>query len=312
MRAAQYDRYGDPSVLYVGDAPIPEAGPGEVLVRVAASSVNHIDATARSGSARPATGFRFPKGTGVDFAGEVAAVGPGVGDLAPADRVWGFLPGLPRARTAAAAEFVVSKRRHLALTPSAVDVVDAAGLPLVGVTALVALRTHAKLQPGGRLLVRGASGGVGTVAVQLAKAMGAHVTALTSGDTLDFVRALGADAALDYHTHGPSSLGTFDAILDLTGTRLSAYRALLAPKGRMVTTATRGIPYILFSTIFGPRRVRAFIVAPSSELLADLAGFVDDGTLKPVVEKVFPLEQIAAAHGAIAAGGVRGKVVVTV
>ena len=311
MRAAQYDRYGDPSVLYVGDAPLPRAGTDEVLVRVAASSVNQIDATARSGSARAATGFRFPKGTGVDFAGEVAAVGTGVGDLAPGDRVWGFLPGLPRTRTAAAAQFVVAKRRHMSLAPG-IDLVHAAALPLVGVTALVALRTHAKLQPGGRLLVRGASGGVGSVVVQVAAAMGAQVTALTSGDTLDLVRSLGADAALDYHTHGPSSLGSFDAILDLTGTRLAAYRALLAPKGRMVTTATRAIPYILFSTVFGPRRVRAFVVAPRSELLTDLADLVDEGALKPVIDTVFPLDSIAEAHRALAAGGVRGKLVVAV
>jgi NADPH:quinone reductase-like Zn-dependent oxidoreductase len=312
MRAAQYDRYGDPPVLHVGDATMPVAGPGEVLVRVAATSVNQIDATARAGAARPATGLRFPKGTGVDFAGEVVATGSGVHGLGQGERVWGFLPGLPRARTAGAAEFVVSQRRHLAIAPVTIDLVDAAALPMVGVTALVALRKQVNVRPGTRLLVRGASGGVGTAAVQLAKAMGAHITALTSGDTLDLVRSLGADAALDYHTHGPSSLGAFDAILDLTGTRLGAYRALLAPRGRMVTTATRGIPYILFSSIFGPRRVRAFVVAPRSELLSELAGFVDGGALHPVVHQVFPLEQIAAAHDAMAHGGVRGKIVVTI
>ncbi len=311
MLAAQYDRYGAPGVLFQGEAPVPALGARRVLVKVAATSVNRIDGVIRSGALRLATGCRFPKGTGLDFAGEVTAIGTGATGVAVGDRVWGFLPGLASGRSAAAAEFVVSKPEHLGIAPSTIDLVDAAALPLVGVTALVGLR-HAGLRPGSHLLVRGASGGVGGVAVQLGKAMGAHVTALTSADTLDLVRSLGADAALDYRTHGPSSLGRFDAILDLTGTHLAAYRGLLAPRGRMVTTASTGIPYILLSHFHGPRRVRTFAAAPSRDRLTELAEFVNSGTLKPVIHRRFPLNEIAAAHQALLDGGVRGKVIVTV
>lgn len=312
MRAAQFDHYGGPEVLQVAQAPIPGAAAGQVLVAVRATSVNRLDTVVRSGHTRIATGFRFPQGTGVDFAGEVIGFGERVTGVAIGDRVWGALPGLRRGMSAAAADVVVVRREHLSAAPSRIETADAASLPLVALTALTALRRHLKLRPGVRLLVRGAGGGVGTAAVQLGKAMGAHVTALTSADTLDLVRRLGADAALDYRTHGPSQLEKFDAVLDLTGTHLAAYRALLAPRGRMVTTAARGVPYILFSVVHGPKRVRAFTVASKADLLVELAGFVDDGVLTPVIHRTFPLEEIAAAHRAFEQGGVAGKLVVTV
>lgn len=318
MRAAQYNRYGKPDVLHESSVAIPQAGPGRVLIKVHGTSVNIIDLHVRRGDLRIATGFGFgfgvgfPKGIGMDFAGEIEALGEGVAEFAVGDRVWGFLGGLPSGPSAAAAEFVVAHPAKFSLAPQNVDLVDAAALPMAAATALLALRDHTHVRPGDRVLIRGAGGGVGTAAVQLAKAMGGQVTALAGPHDLDFVRSLGADFALDYHTHGPDQLDRFDVILDVNGTRLGAYRHLLRRHGRMVTTAVAGLPYILGSSIYGSRRVRAFSAAPKSQLFADIAGYVDRGELRPVIGTVHPLSEIAAAHAAAEKGGGRGKQVVRV
>ncbi len=312
MRASQYNHYGKPGVLHESTVPIPEPGHGEVLIKVHGTGVNVIELHVRRGELRIATGFRFPKGMGMDFAGEIESLGAGAAGLAIGDRVWGFIPGLPTGPTAAGAEYLLAHPSKLSLAPTSIDLVDAAALPMAAATALIALRDHAHLKAGGRVLIRGASGGVGSAAVQLAKAMGAEVTALAGAANLEFVRSLGADAALDYHTHGPDQLGRFEAILDLTGSRLGAYRRLLAPHGRMVTTAVKGLPYILWSTIYGSRRVRSFTATPKTRTFADVAGYVDRGELKPVIDAVHSLAEMGAAHAALEAGGGRGKQLVRV
>ncbi|MEV4474051.1 NAD(P)-dependent alcohol dehydrogenase [Nonomuraea sp. NPDC049504] len=316
MRAVLFDRYGPPEVLYAGTLPKPVPGPGEVLVRVHAVSVNGGELHGRAGELRLVTDLMargFPKRVGLDFAGEVAALGPGVTGPGVGDRVWGAL-----GRTfGSLAEYVVVRPRQIALVPQGIDLVEAAALP-VGAVAVTALRDKAGLRPGERLLVRGGSGGVGHVAVQLGRAYGAHVTALAGGRTLDFVRDLGAHEAYDYATTTPSELGRFDVVLDTVGTEHPAYRGLLAPGGRMVAIAfdlRRLVPslaYIAASARHGRARVRAFSGRPTTRLLTDLAGHVAKGELRPAVDRVFPLEEAAAAHRALEAGGVRGKIVVKV
>ncbi|MFJ2175739.1 NAD(P)-dependent alcohol dehydrogenase [Streptomyces sp. NPDC087851] len=318
MRMARYDRYGPPEVLYEGTGPIPVAKPGEVLVRVHGSSVNGGELALRSGKARLLAGRRFPKRMGVDFAGEVAALdsrAAGLSGLSVGDRVWG-LPG--RTALGSAAEYVTVAPERLALAPAGLDPVRAAALPGVGTTAITALRDKARLRPGERLLVRGASGGVGTVAVQLGRAYGARVTALAGAKNLDFVRELGAHDAFDYATTGPAGLGSFDVVLDTVGTGTGAYRRLLAPGGRMVSISfdadhpLASLSYILATTVFGSRRVRFFSGNPRHELFAELTRQVESGAVRPVVDTVFPLADIAGAHRALEAGGVRGKHVVQV
>lgn len=319
MRAALYDGYGSPEVLYEGTAPKPVAGPGEVLVRVHAASVNGGELTGRAGKIRLVTGLAgrgFPKRTGIDFAGEVAALGSPMPALAPGDRVWGAL-----ARSqgfGSAAEFVVVRPRQLALAPAGFDLVQAAALPGVGTTVITALRDKARLTAGERLLVRGASGGVGSVAVQLGRAYGAHVTALAGAGKLDLVRDLGADDAFDYATTDADGLGPFDVVLDTVGTEFGAYRRLLAPGGRMVSIAfdtsrmLASLSYIVGSAVFGPRRVRFFSGNPGHELFAELTRLTENGAIRPVVHTVYPLTDIAGAHRALEAGGIRGKLVVDV
>ncbi|WP_328580946.1 NAD(P)-dependent alcohol dehydrogenase [Streptomyces sp. NBC_00370] len=315
MRAALYDSYGPPDVLYVGNTPAPSPGPDDVLVRVHATSVNGGELAGRAGRVRLVTGRSFPQRTGIDFAGEIAATGGSVTGLREGDRVWG---ALPRGRFGSTAEYVTARPRQLSFAPKGSTLVEAASLPATGTTAITALKAKARLAPGERLLVRGASGGVGSVAVQLGKALGAHVTALAGPKNLDFVRELGADEVLSYATTGPSELGTFDVVLDTVGSEHAAYRKLLAPGGRMVSIAfdlDRLLPslsYLVTSTVYGSRRVRFFSGNPRHDLFAELAGYVESGAIRPVVDTVHPLDGIVAAHRALEAGGVRGKHVIQI
>ncbi|MCA1222107.1 NAD(P)-dependent alcohol dehydrogenase [Streptomyces sp. 8L] len=315
MRAALYDSYGPPEVLYEGTAPTPVPGPGEVLVRVRAVGVNGGELAGRAGRLKIVTGRTFPKRVGLDFAGEVAGTGSGVRGLGEGERVWGLLP---RGRFGSAAEYVAVRPGRPPPPPAGLSDPQAASLLAGGTTAITGLVDKARLRAGERLLVRGAAGGVGSVAVQLGAALGAHVTALAGPRNLGFVRDLGAHEALSYTTTGPSDLGTFDVVFDTAGTEHRAYRSLLAPGGRMIAIAfdlkhpLPSLAYVVGSTAFGPRRVRFFSGNPRHDLLARLAGYVDDGSLREIVDTVHPLADIAAAHRALEAGGVRGKHVVAI
>lgn len=313
MRAALYDRYGPPEVLYEGRRPIPDHGKDRVLVRVRASSVNGGELTGRSGE----LGFlgdlitgRFPKLVGLDFAGHVAAVGDNVTGVTVGEKVWGLTREF-----GTAAEYVAVPPDRMSTLPSGLDPVEAVSLP-ASTTAVTALRDKARTQPGERVLVRGATGGVGMGAVQIAKAYGAHVTGLARAEHLDLARELGADEAYDYRTTGPADLGRFDVVLDTVGVGMPAYRRLLAPGGRMVAISfdtdrlLTAVAYIVGSAVFGSRRVRIFSGNPERGLFEELTRLVEAGELRPLVHQVFPLSDAAGAHRALEAGGVRGKVVI--
>ncbi|WP_413759905.1 NADP-dependent oxidoreductase [Streptomyces sp. MMBL 11-3] len=314
MRAVLFDRYGGPEVLYTSRVPRPVPKAGEALVRVRAFSINGGELAARSGRVRLLTGRTFPQRTGLDLTGEVVALGTGTTGVAVGDRVWGLVG---RGTFGSAAEYVSVRAERLALVPDTLDLVAAAALP-VATTAVTALRDKAALRPGEHLLVRGAAGGVGNAAVQLGHAWGAQVTALARAANLDFVRALGADHAVDHKSVTPAELGSFDVVLDTVGSDLRTFRRLLKPGGRMVTIAfdmarpVASLGYIAASTLHGRNRVRAFSGNPERAHLDDLARQVTQGGLHPAVDKVFPLEETAQAHRALEAGGVRGKYVVEV
>ncbi|GAA4615167.1 NAD(P)-dependent alcohol dehydrogenase [Saccharopolyspora hordei] len=315
MQAVLYDRYGGPDVLYVGRVPRPEPGPGEVLVRVRAVSVNGGELAVRSGRLRLLSGRGFPKRVGLDFTGEVAALGTGVTDLVAGERVWGVVgrsSGL-----GSAAEYVAVPAQRVGRVPDGLDLVEAAALP-VATTAITALRDKTRLRPGERLLVRGAAGGVGNAAVQLGRSRGAEVTALARAANHDFVRGLGAHEVFDHRTTRPADLGRFDVVVDTAGTDLLAFRRLLRPGGRMTTIAfdlarpVSSLASIAASTVHGRGRVRFFSGNPTRADLDDLARHVVEGRLAPAVDTVFPLEEAAAAHRALEHGGVQGKHVIRV
>ena len=319
MRAAQLLSYGSPDVIAVNVVQQPAPGRGEVLVRVRATSINGGELALRQGRLRLVSGSRFPKALGLDFSGEIAQVGDGVAGFTIGDRVWGVLAAtrliIRQGPLGSAAEFVVVEATRVSAMPSGVDFVEAVSM-ISGTTAITALRDVAPVRPGHRVLVRGGTGGVGAIAVQLAKSRGAHVTVLVSAATLDAARDLGADIALDYAITGAADLGAYDVILDTVGTQLAAYRRLLAPGGRFVAIAARpalrGLAAVIGSTVYGARRIRFFSDNPRHAMFADLAALVNAGAIRPVVDSVYPLDQIAAAHRATEAGGGVGKRVVQV
>ena len=300
MRAVEYDQYGPPNVLQTRMVPRPRADPGQALVQVHASSVNPIDTIVRSGTLRFRTGNQFPKRTGIDFAGEVVEIESEAPDIKVGDRVWGVMPltiehGVGQG---SAADFVMIETTRISLSPKSLTSLEAASISSVGAVAIITLRDKARLRPGERLLVRGAAGGVGCMAVQLGKLLGAHVTALASARDLDFLKELGATEALDYRTTTPSSLEPFDVVLDLVGTDPSTYRHLLSHHGRMFCLAQNAwsLVYSLASNIFGPKRIQTFNAAPMRDTMADLTAYVDARSIRPVVHSIYDLDNIAEAH----------------
>ncbi len=314
MNAAEYDRYGPPSVVQTRSVPRPQLDHGQALVRIHASSVNQIDTIVRSGKLRFRTGKNFPKRTGIDFAGEVVEIASDAPNVTVGDRVWGVMPlSVERGvGQGSAADFVTISTTRLAASPQSLSWIEAASISSAGAVAIIALRDKAKVQPGERLLVRGGAGGVGSMAVQMGTVLGAHVTALASANDLDFLKELGAAEALDYRTTTPSSLEPFDVILDLVGTNLGTYRGLLSRRGRMFCLAlnARSIVYIQASRIFGPKRVQTFSAAPMRDTMTDLTAYVDAGSIRPVVHSIYDLTNIAEAHLSLEAGGGRGKRIV--
>ncbi|MEU4659779.1 NAD(P)-dependent alcohol dehydrogenase [Streptomyces sp. NPDC023723] len=313
MRAVQYDRFGPPEVLRVTEVPEPAPGPGQVLVEVHAAGVDAGEIPFRAGRMRAISRAALPRGIGGDFTGRVVAVGAGVRGRRTGDRVWGLMPHFT---FGAIADYVAVPAQRLAAAPENLSLLEAAALPTSGTTALTALTDKARLAPGERLLVRGATGGVGSVAVQLGKAIGAHVTALAGAQNLDWVRELGADTALDYRATGPRDLGRFDVVVDLVGTELGGYAARLDRRGRLVALAfdqDRIVASMLGTGLraaLRPRRIKLFSNNPSAERLAELTRSAERGDVRPVVHAVLPMADIAEAHRGLEAGGVRGKYVV--
>jgi NADPH:quinone reductase-like Zn-dependent oxidoreductase len=313
VKAAQIDRFGEPGVLRINDVDRPVPGAGQVLVQVAASSVNGHDVLVRSGGLKMMSGRKFPLGTGLDFAGVIAGTGPGTEGPGTGERVWGTVHPREKHLTGGAAEYVVVPADRVAPAPENISPVEAASLVVAGTTALIALRDSTHTASGERVLVRGAAGGVGTAAVQLAHAMGGHVTALARDRYAGALAALGADRVLGYDAT-PEQTGSFAVIIDTVGSDLENYRRRLTRNGRMVTVglSAPALAAIALSTVHGSRRIRTFSANPDAALLRDLAAYVTSGTLRPVVTDVFPLADIAAAHEAFATGGTLGKHVIAV
>lgn len=309
MKAAVYTRYGGLDALEIHDVPEPAPGRGEVLVAVRAAGVNPKDVLVRKGKFRAMTGRSFPQRLGYDWAGEVLAVGPGVTEAAPGDRLFGMVDSW---KAGACAERVVAKLDECAPMPESLSFEEAASLPLSSQTALQALRDLGRVRPGAELLVNGASGGVGTLAVQIARALGARVTAVSSAANHELVRSLGADAVVDYRAADPlTSQNAYDVIFDVFGNRRwdQAKRALRAG-GTYVTTVPSGrIVIDALRSLLGRRRARLVVVRSRRSDLLAIARMVGEGRLRPVVEKVFPLARIAEAHAHLETKRARGKVV---
>ena len=314
-------RYGGPEVLELVEVPVPEPGSGEVLIEVGASSLNALDWHLTTGTpyfVRLVEGFRRPKrpGPGADVAGTVVAVGEHVTRFAVGDRVYGETKG------GACATHLAAKADHLAPVPDGVSIEAAAATPVAGLTAIQGLRTHAGVEPGEHVLINGAAGGVGTFAVQLAKALGAHVTAVCSTRNVDMVRGLGADEVVDYRNDDFVVGGRrFEVMLDNVGSRRPAENlSVLRPGGRYVAiSGPKGnpwldpVPYVIrmgLATWRADASFHQFTASPDVDDLAFLAERLADGSLVPAIDRVIGLDEVAAGLAEIGGGHTRAKIVV--
>jgi NADPH:quinone reductase-like Zn-dependent oxidoreductase len=324
VKAAVRRRWGRAKdVVELADVPKPHPGADEVVVRVLASSINRGDYYALGGVAvlmRPLIGgFLRPKTEriGGDFAGVAEAVGKDVTDIQPGDEVYGC-------RTGAFAQYVAVKQA-VASKPANLSFEEAAAVPVAALTALEALRDKGDLKPGQRVLVNGASGGVGIFAVQLAKALGAsHVTAVCSTRNVEQARSLGADRVIDYtredYTRGDER---YDLIVDVAGNRSwRANRHVLEPGGKRVlvgmpkgnrfTGPAGGLIRFMVSQQFSKGRQAFFVCKPNRANLAFLRELIEAGKVRPVVDHVYPFSEVAAALETMGEGHVQGKLVVQV
>ena len=295
MWAVQFRSYGSPEVLEVGTATMPSPSPKDVVVEVAAFSINAVDLQTRRGKMRLFDGMGFPKGTGVDFAGLVHEVGDRVRGVRIGARVWGYLGMKPPGRAAAGAQYVRVRADRVTPAPSAVTLTEAAALPLAGLTAVQALRPL-KIHRGDRVLVVGGNGGVGSTVVQVARIMGADVDAVV-GVRGGVAAGAGAQQVFDYHDLEPSDIpDRYDVVVDTAGTDASAYRGLLRPGGRMAAIAPGAFWDILKSVLSPGPVIRMVSGKPNAKDLAWLAAKVNTGELKPILAATYPLDRIAEAH----------------
>ena len=309
MRAIRQQTLGGPEVLELVEVPRPEPGPTEVLVRVTAAGVNPVDWKVR---ARGGFLGEPPFTVGWDIAGVVEAPGRGVTRFAAGDRVFG-MPRFPR-EAAAYAEYVTSPSRQLARIPASLGDIEAAGLPLAGLTAWQALVETANVQPGQRVLILAAAGGVGHLAVQIAKARGAHVIGTASLAKHPFLFELGADEAIDYTSAAVEErVRDVDAVLDLVGGESShGALATLRDGGIFIAVPSSTGIESLVDAAEGRVRVTGILVEPDRMGLEALAGLAESGALRVHVSRTFPLEQAAQAHELGETGRTQGKLVLVV
>ena len=305
MRAIVSRRYGE---LALEEIDAPEPGPEHVLVRVRAAGVNPLDYHELRGTprfARVVLGLRRPKHArrGVDVAGTVEAVGAEVTSISPGDNVYGIGRG-------SFGELVRATENVLAPKPAQLSFEEAAAIPVAAVTALEAVRERGGLRPGQSVLVNGASGGVGTFAVQIVRALGGEVTGVCSTRNLELVRSLGADRVLDYTDGHFASAGRHDLVVNCAeGRSLGDLRRVLAPGGKIVLV-TGSLAQMAASAM--RRDVVGFIADVTRERLVFLSGLVEAGHLRPVIERTYELEHTAEAIRHVESHHTRGKVVVVV
>jgi NADPH:quinone reductase-like Zn-dependent oxidoreductase len=322
MKAMVQDTYGSAEVLELREIDKPEIADDQVLVRVRAAGVNPADWAVMSGLpyiARPVYGLRKPKNPvrGTDVAGQVEAVGTGVTRVRPGDEVFGWCVG-------AYAEYASVSEDALALKPANLTFEQAASVPMAGLVALQALRDHGNVQAGQSVLINGASGGIGTFAVQIAKSLGAQVTGVCSTGNVDMVRSIGADLVIDYTQKDFTQGGQrYDFILDnVANHSLSDLRGALTPTGTLVPNGggfdnrwfasggrvTRA--HVLKRSM--DHRLRPFLLSPKLEDLVALRELIEADKVTPVMDRTYQLTETAQALAHVGEGHARGKVAITV
>ncbi len=331
MRAARIHRYGDPDVLVLDEVEPARCGPKDVRIEVHASSVNPVDFKIRQGVQRGVIRYRLPWTLGLDVAGIVREVGAQVTGFAVGDRVFS---SPTHERPGCYADEVVIAASAVAKMPTSLDFAEAASIPLVGLTTWAALVDFARLREGDRVLVQAGSGGVGTFAVQFARALGAHVAATCSTRNVELVASLGAHQVIDYTREAYDEVfESPDVVYDTLGGDHTKRALQMLPRGGRLPSIVAGIPantkrfgptlgavvsvlemarLILWSRLRYGVRARNILRPSSGEKLAEIAAMVDAGQIRPVIDRTYPLDEIAEAHRYCETGRARGKVVIRV
>jgi len=333
MKAVLCEQYGCPEVLGIeNDLPVPRVGPNGVLVQVYATSVNPVDWKFRFGLLAAVRPVVFPVIWGCDLSGVVTEVGPSVTLFKPGDQVYGYKDGyVGKTFRGTYAEFAVVPEKSLAAKPKNLSHEEAAAVPATALTAWQALLNQGKLKPGQRALIQSGAGGVGVMAIQIAKAFGAHVAATASTRNQDLLRELGADEPMDYTRGSAAGIQQkFDLVLDGVGKSVWADSLRKLRFGGRLVTLTVPIPeeaagkVKFFSTaiagmaagnvraLLGGKRLLMTRIKPRGGDLEKITALIEAGKIRPVIDKVFPLEEIADAHRMSETGHVRGKLVVRV
>ena len=332
MRALVFKRYGRLDQITFADIPKPAPGPDEILVQVHAAGLNPVDNKIREGQMKSILRLQLPATLGSDLAGVVLEVGHRVTRFKPGDAVFASIFGQ---RSGALAELAVVPENAAALKPANLDFVQAASIPMVGLTSWQALKERAQIQRGQKVFIPAGAGGIGTFAIQLAKYLGAEVATSTSAGNADLVRSLGADEVIDYHTQKfEEVLRDYDAVLGtIPGESLEKSFQILKPKGAVVSLVgppdaafgrTRGMnSLVLFVLWLLSRKVHrlakkwdvgySFLFAhPDGGQLAEIGELLEAKTMRPVIDKVFPFDQAKEALAYLEKGRAKGKVVVQV
>jgi len=329
VRSFIVDKYAGP--LHEAETPEPVVGDQDVLVQVVAAGLNQLDEKVRAGEFKQILPYKMPLTLGHDVAGTVLQVGPGVRDFTPGDAVYGRVRD---GRTGTFAERIAVAESDLAPAPPTISTAEAASLPLVALTAWQALVERGKVQPGQKVLIHAGSGGLGSMAIQLAKHLGAYVATTASGSNADFLREIGADTVIDYRTQDfEEELSDYDLVLDsLGGENLEKSLRVLAPGGKAIGVSgppdptfarTAGLNPVLrvaITALSGKVRRQAkrlgvsyefLLMRASGEQLREITALVEAGIIRPIVGKTFPFTQTPEALKALVRGGIRGKIVVT-
>lgn len=310
MRAAQINEYGDASVVHVNEIDIPTVGDGKILVEVHAASLNPFDSKIREGYMKEMIPLQFPTTLGGDIAGVVSEIGDGVANVAVGDKVYGQANAVA-GNSGAIAEFAATSANEVAKIPEGIDFKEAAALALAGVSAVQAVNHHIKLQSGQKLFINGGAGAIGANAIQIAKGLGAYVAVTATGESVEFVKQLGADEVVDYKTTDFTEiLSDYDAVFDTVGGEdFTRSLAILKQSGIAVSMAAQAdearVQELGVTAISQQTRV-------TTELLDELSQLIEAGTARALVDKVFPLEQIKEAFEAREGGDVRTKIVIEI
>jgi NADPH:quinone reductase-like Zn-dependent oxidoreductase len=315
MKAILYTEYGPPDVLRLAEVPTPTPKVGEALIRVHAAAVNPLDWRLMRGSPngiRIMTGLRKPKDArlGADVAGRVEAVGANVTEFQPGDEVFGSCSG-------AFAEYACASETTLVRKPANVTFEEAAAASIAGLTALQGLRDRGRLQPGQKVLINGAAGGVGTFAVQIAKWLGAEVTGVCSPRNVEMVRTIGADRVIDYTREDFVRSGErYDLILDMIGNRsISENRRALTRKGTLAVVGGKLLRGMLVAAVVSPfvsQRLVPVLAKTRKEDLNTLRELLEAGTVTPVIDRTYPLSAVPEAIRYLEEWHARGKVVIAI